>query len=156
MTIKNYTTQIKTEKTVMEIEQILVKFGAQGIYKEYQSSRLSGIMFFLVKNNEKIPFKIPLSLEKTRTIVTYAVRDGKLARKYLEEPLRSEQGERIGWRVIKDWIHSQLSLLEINFADALEILLPYAYNVVENKTMYQKFLESKDSLLALENKEARK
>ena len=36
-------------------------------------------------------------------------------------------------------------------AEAIEILLPYAYNVVEDKTMYQKFIEKKDEYLALED-----
>ena len=60
----------------------------------------------------------------------------------------------VAWRIIKDWIDSQLSLLEMNFADAVQIFLPYAYNPVENKTMYEKFLDNKEEYLALEvNKE---
>ena len=153
MAVRNYTTEISVEKTVMEIERILIKFGAGGIYKDYQGSKLSGIMFYLVKDNQKIPFKIPMSIEKTRTIIVKAVNEGKLPKKFLQEPLRSEQGERVAWRIIKDWIDSQLSLLEMEFADAVEILLPYAYNVVEQKTMYQKFIEKKEEYLALEKHE---
>jgi hypothetical protein len=152
MAVRNYSTGIAVEKTVMEIEQILVKFGAEGIYKDYKGSKIAGLMFFLRKNGQKIPFKIPMTIEKTRTIITKAVQEGKLPRKYLDEPLRSEQGERVAWRIIKDWIDSQLSLLEMQFADAIEIFLPYAYNMVEEKTMYQKFLENKEKYLALEDK----
>ena len=150
MAVRNYTTQINTEKTILEIEQILIKFGAVNIFKEYQGSKISGLMFFLFKNGQKIPFKIPMSIEKTRTVVKKAVDEGKLPRRYLIEPLRSEQGERVAWRIIKDWIDSQLSLLEMQFAEAIEIFLPYAYNVVENKTMYQKFIEKTGQYLALE------
>lgn len=153
MTVRNYTTQIAIEKTLMEIEQILVKFGAEGVLKQYKGQRIDGLMFFLIKDGQKIPFKIPMNIEKTRTIVVNAVKEGKLPRKYLEEPLRSAQGERIAWRIIKDWIDSQLSLLEMQFADPLEIFLPYAYNMVEDKTMYQKFLENKEKYLALEMKD---
>lgn len=156
MAVRNYTTQINVDKTIMEIEQILIKFGAQGIYKNYKGTKIDGILFYLLKEGQKIPFKIPMSIEKTRTIITKAVQEGKLPRKYLNEPLRSDQGERVAWRIIKDWVDSQLSLLEMQFADAVEILLPYAYNVVEDKTMYQKFMEKKDQYLALENKEMEK
>lgn len=152
MTVRNYTTQIVVEKTIMEIEQILLKFGAEGIYKEYKGNKISGLMFYLMKDNQKIPFKIPMSIEKTRTIITKAVQEGKLPRKFLNEPLRSEQGERVAWRIIKDWIDSQLSLLQMQFAEAIEILLPYAYNPVKEKTMYQLFSEHKDDYLALEEK----
>lgn len=152
MAVRNYTTQIQVEKTIMEIEGILIKFGALGIYKEYAGSKISSIVFFLIHKGDKIPFKIPMTIEKTRTIITKAVNEGKLPRRYLQEPLRTEQGERVAWRIIKDWIDSQLSLLEMQFADAIEILLPYAYNMVENKTMYQKFMDKKEDFIALEDK----
>lgn len=153
MVVRNYSTKILVEKTIMEIEQILIKFGAQGIYKNYNGNRLDGIMFYLIKDGQKIPFKIPMKIEKTRTIIIKAVKEGKLSKKYLDEPLRTEQGERVVWRIIKDWIDSQLSLLEIEYVEAIEILLPYAYNVIEQKTMYEKFIEKKEDFLALEHKE---
>lgn len=43
------------------------------------------------------------------------VKEGKLGQKFLVEPLRSDQGERVAWRIIKNWIESQLSLLEMQF-----------------------------------------
>lgn len=152
MTIRNYTTGIKVEKTIMEIELILVKFDAKGIYKEYEGSRISALMFFMIKDNQKIPFKIPVSIEKARTVVVKAVKEKKLPQRYLNESLRTEQGERIVWRIIKDWIDSQLSLMEINFADATEIFLPYVYDAVENKTLYQKFMDNKERFIAVEDK----
>ena len=153
MTIRNYTTQIPVDKTIMEIEQILIKFGAKGIYKEYNGSKISGLMFYLERDGQKIPFKIPTSIEKSRRVIMKAVEEKKLPKKFYDEPFRTEQGERVCWRIIKDWIDSQLSLLEINFADAVEILLPYAYNPIEDKTMYQKFMENKKEYLALEDKQ---
>lgn len=153
MTIRNYTTQISVDKTIMEIEQIILKFGAKGIYKEYTGSKITGLMFYLERDGQKIPFKIPFSIEKSRRVIMQAVEEKKLPKKYYDEPLRTEQGERVTWRIIKDWIDSQLSLLEINFADAVEILLPYAYNPIENKTMYQKFMENKKEYLALDDKQ---
>ena len=138
MAVRNYTTQIQVEKTITEIESIILKFGAKGIYKEYSGSKINGLMFYIEKDGQKIPFKIPMSIEKSRRVVENAVKEGKLPRKFMQEPLRSEQGERIAWRIIKDWIDSQLSLFEMQFADAIEILLPYAYN-----------LQSYDSFLTL-------
>ncbi len=153
MIVKNYTTSIKVEKTISEIESLLVRFGATGIYKEYKGTNVSGLIFNMDREGQTIPFKIPVNLEKCRTIIQKAVYSKKLPQRYLNEPLRTEQGERIVWRIIKDWIHSQLSLLEIEFAEATEIFLPYAYNPVENKTMYQKFLENKEQFLALSHNE---
>jgi len=150
--VRNYTTSIKPEKTIAEIEQILVKFGAEGIYKEYANGKVIGLMFYILNKGEKIPFKLPMVIEKCRSIINKALEEKKLPSRYYNEPLRSEQGERVAWRIIKDWIDSQLSLFQINFADAVEILFPYAYNAVEDKTMYQKFIENKEKYLALEEK----
>ena len=148
--IRNYTTQIAVEKTILEIEQLLIKFNAGGIYKEYEGQHIKSLMFYITKDGQKIPFKIPVTIEKTRTVVAKAVANKKLPLKYGSEPLRTEQGERIVWRIIKDWLDSQLSLYEINFADAIEIFLPYAYNAVQDKTMYEQFLEHKEKFIAIE------
>jgi len=151
--VRNFTTKINTDKTIMEIEQILLKFGAQGIYKEYVGSRISGLIFMLVRGGQKIPFKIPMSIEKSRTVVVKAVKDGRLPQRFMQEPLRTDQGERVAWRIIKDWIDSQLSLMEMELADPIEILLPYAYNMIDKKTMYQKFMEHKEDFIAIENQD---
>jgi len=60
----------------------------------------------------------------------------------------------VGWRIIKDWVHSQLSLFEMNYADAVEIFLPYAYDIKTNKTIYEKMLDNKLKVLALEHEES--
>ena len=137
----------------MEIESILAKFGAGGIYKEFDSEgRVNSLMFYLMHKGQKIPFKMPMKVEKARNIIKISVEERKLQRKFLDEPLRTEKAYMVGWRIIKDWIHSQLSLLEMEFAEPLQIFLPYAYNPVEDKTMYEKFEENKDKFLALEEK----
>lgn len=150
MRIKNYTTSVSSQKTIMIIEEILVEFGAEGIYKTYQGNKVSSIMFYIMKEGQKIPFKIPMRLSKCRKIINLLVDAKKLPKRYLNEPLRSEQGERVAWRVIKDWIESQLTLFEIEFADSIEILLPYAYDATQDKTVYEKFLEKKENFIALE------
>lgn len=152
MVVRNITTSIKSEKTLMEIEGILAKFGARGIYKEFDSEgNVNLLMFYIVHKGQKIPFKMPMNIEKARKIIKLAVDERKLQRKFLEEPLRTEKAYMVGWRIIKDWIHSQMSLLEMEFAEPLQIFLSYAYNPVEDKTMYEKFEENKDKFLALEN-----
>jgi len=149
--IKNYTTTISAEKTLMEIEKLLVDFGSKGIYKEYEGSNISSIMFYMVHDGKKIPFKIPLRLNNMRNLISKLVKNGKLPQRFNSEPLRTEQGLRVGLRIIKDWIHSQLSLLEAEFCEPLELLLPYAFNPVNDKTMYQQILEKKKDFLALED-----
>jgi len=153
MAVKNITSRIDPAKTIMEIEQILAKFGAKAILKEYDGESVTSMSFYiLAPNGEKIPFKLPMKLENARAVIESAVGEGKLPQRFLTEPYRTDQALRVGWRIVKDWIHSQLSLYEMNYADAVEIFLPYAYNSITEQTLYEKIVEEKFEGLALEAK----
>ena len=151
MAVKNITSTIKTEKTIMEIEMILQKFGAKAILKEFEGNRIKSVSFYIEHKGQKIPFKLPMNLEKARKVIVKAVEERKLPQKFYEEPFRTEKAEIVGWRIIKDWIHSNLSLMEVEFADPVEIFLPYAYNQVDGKTMYEIFMEKKENFIAIED-----
>ena len=148
MAIKNITSTIKPEKTIMEIEQILAKFGAKAILKEYDDGNVSSISFYILsEKGEKIPFRLPMNLEKARAVIIKAVDERKLTSKFKNEPYRTEKARIVGWRVIKDWIHSQLSLLEIEFANPIELFLPYLYNPQTGKTLFELFILNKGNFL---------
>lgn len=151
MAIKNITSMIKPEKTIMEIERILIDFGARGILKEYSGKRVDSLSFYIERDGQKIPFKMPMKIESARRMVEKAVNDRKLPNKFKNEPFRTEKAESVGWRVIKDWIHSQLSLIEIQFADPIELLLAYVYDSKTNKTFFEKI--QKNPQMLLDNKQ---
>lgn len=149
MAVKNITSTIKTEKTIMELEQLLIRFGAKGILKEYKGTQIDSIAFYLEQNNRKIPFKLPMNLERARRVIEKAVDEKKLPSKFKQEPYRTEKAQIVGWRIIKDWIHAQISILEIEFAEPIEILLPYAYDLNKKKTFFEKIKEDKKLLPVL-------
>jgi hypothetical protein len=127
----------------MEIELILAQFGAQAILKEYDSTHNPiAISFIMTFENKKMPFKLPLKIESARKVIEEAIKAKKLPKKFRQEPLRTEKALIVGWRIIKDWIHSQLSLLEMHYAEPIEIFLPYLYNPIEKKTFYEKLSEN--------------
>ena len=153
MIVKNITSAIKPEKTIMEIESLLAKFGAKAILKEYAGERVTAISFYIESpEGQRIPFKLPMKIEKTRAIIEQAVEARKLTRKFLDEPHRTDKAMIVGWRIIKDWIHAQISLAEIEYADPVEIFLPYAWNPITEKTFYEELEEKKFKNLALEEK----
>lgn len=152
--VKNITSNISPEKSIMEIEQILVTFGAKKILKEYKGSQTVAISFIIeLDDGKNIPFKLPMKIEKARAIIEKAVHEKKLPRKFLSEPYRSEKAQIVGWRVIKDWIHSQLSFFEIQYADPVEIFLPYVYNPETGQTFYEQIKEKQFDKLVIEHKE---
>jgi len=150
MALKNYTTSIAIEKTISEIEQILAKHGATHIFKMYDPhGKPRALAFKCNVQGNLVSFKLPMEEEKIQMVFKNAVNKGELPKRYWGDV---EQASRTGWRIIKDWVDSQMALLEIHVVKFEEIFLPYMYNESLDKTLFQVLEERKFNLSALEDK----
>jgi len=139
--IKNFTTSIKIEKTISEIELILTRHGATHIFKMYSNDGVPiALAFKCLIKNDLISFKLPMEEQKVLQVFKNGVHNGELPKRYWDD---LDQARRTGWRIIKDWISSQMALIEINIVKFEEIFLPYMYNENLGKTMFE-LLEEKD------------
>jgi len=139
MAILNYTTQIKAEKSIMEIQQVLVKHGASKIVIDYEGQNPKAVTFCLVMNNNLIAYSLPANYSG---VLKAMKKDLKIPRKYITE----EQAIRISWRIIKDWVQAQMALVQAELADVSEVFLPYA--ITKNgSTLYNEIM--KHELLAI-------
>jgi len=146
MALKNYTTSISPEKTIGEIEIILSKHGASHIFKMYDNGIPKAVAFKMIINGQDISFKLPMEEDKILQVFKNAVHNKGLSKRYWED---REQARRTGWRIIKDWVDSQMALLEINVVKFEEIFLPYMYDANTDETLFQK-LEKKGFNLMLD------
>lgn len=147
--IKNYTTKVPVNKTIMEIEYLLSKYGATDILKKYENGQVIAIMFRVQIKGQYFPYKLPLEEAKISEIFRKAVEKGEIPKKFIKD---KEQSRRTGFRIIKDWIDSQMSLVEINLVELEEVLLPYMYDEKQDKTVYELFKEKGfDKLLGYKN-----
>jgi hypothetical protein len=136
--LKNKTTGIAAEKTIQEIEMLLAKFGASAVIKEYlQDGRCFSLSF---KLKDKA-FKLPANSEGV-----YAAMFGGKRQNHRRDAManRDEQAYRTCWRIIKDWLHAQLSLIASGQAQPDQVLLPYMFN--GKQTLYEAY---KDGTLRL-------
>jgi len=144
--LKNYTTNIPADKSITEIEQMLAGFGANAIMKEYRGDGRTSSLAFRIG---EVGYKIPANTEKVFAAITAGKRIRNMRRNSWEE-----QSERVAWRVLKDWLHAQLSLIAIGQAEVEQVLLPYAYN--GRQTFYE-MIKEKGGILhltgSLENKQ---
>ena len=116
MNIKNYTTGISASRTMVEIEELLVGAGAEAIQKTYRGDgRVEALMFKLQGRG----YKLPANTEKVYEILKQHHREGQALK---------EQSERVAWRVLKDWLHAQLSLIAIGQAEVEQVMLPYMWD----------------------------
>lgn len=119
MPILNYTTQIKSEKTVGEIQAMLGNAGAQAVMVEYEDGDVSAISFRMVYQNQPVAFRLPVRKEQIYVLLQ---NDDNVPRR-----LKTfEQATRVAWRIVKDWVEAQLALVAAEQAEMVEVFLPYA------------------------------
>ncbi|WP_029503959.1 hypothetical protein [Lachnoclostridium phytofermentans] len=140
MAILNYTTQIDAFKTVSEIEYILMKHKAKSIMKEFQGDSIIGLSFLIDTGYSQVPIKLPVKVNECLTVLKKEKRNGS---KNVKDT--REQAERVAWRILKDWVESQMALLDIEMVKMEEIFMPYIVDQ-QGETLYQK-LEKKQFLL---------
>ncbi len=146
--LKNYTTTIPAEKSLAEIETMLGKAGARGIMKKLdEKGNVEALIFTVVTADGELPFKMPCDVARIQVTMTRQKSAGKL--KGISWPkLRDKtHATNVGWRIIKDWVAVQLSLIQIDLVDLEQIFLPYAYNWNTEKTFYDSIKEGGFKLL---------
>lgn len=133
--IKNYTTDVPAVRSISEIESILATFGAKAIMKEFFPDGKVQALSFRLEDNV---FKLPADADGVKKILFEGKRNP--GRKDLIKS-REDRAYRVAWRIIKDWIHAQLSLIASGQAHPQEIFLPYMFD--GKRTLYQKYVEDK-------------
>lgn len=110
----------------MEIEKMLIEAGATHVLKEYfGDGRISTLSFRI----GEMGYKLPANSERVYQRLKQDIYKNK-NKAWLEE-----QAERVAWRVLKDWLHTQLSLIYIGQAELEQVMLPYAYD--GEQTIYE-------------------
>lgn len=133
--IKNYTTEISVEKTIGEIEILLAKYGARKILKEYDDNQQITYLSFMVKHETSyIPIRLPSNPEKIIVILNEKAESREIPKKYLND---MGQARRIMWRVILDWIDSQMTMIEIGQRSLLEIFFADVCPIGSDETLYK-------------------
>lgn len=140
--IKNFSTTISIEKTISEIELMLSKYGATKIMKEYDvEGHPITLVFGIMTENGEMPVKLPVRTEKILDVFKMQVSNKKLPKKFWSGDWVKEQAGRVGWRIIKDWLDAQLTLIGVQMVKIEEIFLQYAYDSRSGQTLFQKMEE---------------
>jgi hypothetical protein len=148
--IKNYTTTISVEKTIGEIELLLTRYGAKKILKEYDDNQNITHLTFMVKHDTGlIPIRLPSNPEKIILILNEKVDERIIPKKYKND---IEQASRIMWRIILDWVDSQMTMIEIGQRTLLEIFFADICPVGSERTLSDKLTEELLPQYLIENK----
>jgi len=124
----------------------LVKHGAKNILKLYDQQKLTGIAFIISIDGRDIPFRLPARVDRVE----------QRLRKSIKRPRSgtmnkiSDQATRTAWRLLSDWVEVQISLIELDQAELIEVFLPYMYDPSKEQTFFEKI--KKDGFKLLENR----
>lgn len=148
--IKNFSTEIPVSRTIAEIEKMLTKYGATAIMKEYDGETPIMLIFAIVTKHGQMGVRLPIHPDKVLAVFKKQVSDGLLPRKYWNGDWANAQAHRVAWRIIKDWLDAQITLLNIEMVKLEEIFLPYIYSDKLKMTVYEMLEQKKFNFDLLE------
>ena len=134
MSLLNYSTTIKAQKTASEIIGILVKAGARQIMSDFDSDgNASGLSFSISTPSGLRGFTLPVNAKAVEKVMG---RDYKIPTRFKT----LEQSRNIAWRIMKDWVEAQVALIETEMVTFEQVMLPYMRSV-EGGTFYDEYLK---------------
>jgi hypothetical protein len=148
--IKNFSTEIPVSRTVAEIEKMLTKYGATHIMKEYNGEIPVMLVFAITTEHGKMGVRLPIHPDRVLSVFKLQVNNRLLPNKYWDGEWAIAQAHRVAWRIVKDWLDAQLTLLNIQMVKIEEIFLPYIYNDKLKMTVYEMLEKNKFNLEMLE------
>lgn len=122
--MKNYTSTVPVTRTISRIESALVRGGAKGIQKQYEDGVLVAIFFSVDTGGKLLNIRLPANVEAVIKVLKKPVkrpREGTLDRII-------EQADRTAWKLVQEWIEIQISMIEMEQADFLQVFLPYVWD----------------------------
>lgn len=138
MNIKNHTSSVPVEKSVMLIEHQLSCAGASTISKWYDENKdLAGISFQIMTNGVPVVFRLPSKWKECEKVFVRQISRPN------ETKLRNarQQAQRTAWKILFEWVQIQVSLIELQQAEVLEVFLPYAYDPAKDMTFFDRVKE---------------
>lgn len=115
MPLLNYTTKVDIYTTLGQIQGQLVKHGAKKILQDYDDDgRIASLSFMIDTPFGPRGIRLPANVDAVHKVM-------------IKQKVKCdrEQAERVAWRIVKDWIESQMAILESEMVQMEEIFLPY-------------------------------
>ena len=135
--ILNYTTSVPVSRTVAQVQAKLVEHGARAVMMEYDDrGRITALAFNVKMPNGDLQIRLPIDAAATLRVLQRQADNREIPVRYARE----EHAYRVAWRIIKDWVEAQMSLLETEMVRMEQIFLPYVITP-GGQTVYQVMVE---------------
>ncbi|GAI93916.1 unnamed protein product, partial [marine sediment metagenome] len=98
--------------------------------------RITALAFKVRMPNRDLPIRLPIDAAATLRVLQRQADNREIPARYAKE----EHAYRVAWRIIKDWVEAQMSLLQTEMVRMEQIFLPYVITP-GGKTVYQVMVE---------------
>jgi hypothetical protein len=120
------------------MEELLALAGADMILKEYEENSegdriVVGFTFTIKVNDVSMMFKLP---SDTAKFADAMLADIKRAHKGTRARI-VEQANRTAWRVLKDWMEIQLTMIRVHQVHPFKIFMGYLYDPRSKETLFE-------------------
>jgi len=136
MALKNYTTEVLINKTISEIHLMLADHGARKIMFDYFSDgKIQAVCFSIDTPSGERGIKLPANAERVLEVLRRQKENPRVRGNIIDT---AEQAERVAWRIVKDWLSSQLAILETEMVEIEQLFLPYMVTR-SGQTLYEAY-----------------
>jgi hypothetical protein len=125
---------VDTKKTISEIMGMLSTHGATNVAMDYADGVPVGMTFTVITGYGPRTFSLPI---RVNGVLKAMLADHSVPRSLCAE----KQASRVAWRIARDWLRSQLALIDAGLAALDEIMMPWMLNDSDT-TMYELFQAS--------------
>jgi hypothetical protein len=145
--LMNYTTEVAVDKTVGEITSILVRAGARSIQTDFNyDGHISGMSFVVKTNFGNRAFHVPVQSERVQKVLQREVEGMRThtSKAMLTSP---EHAERVAWRILKDWLEAQMTLVTLQLIGLDQAMLGFmVVRQGDNRTAYELYADEQLAL----------
>lgn len=131
MFLKNYTSSVAVSITIGRIESTLIRCGVKGITKEYDGKGgVIAIMFHLPGDRNDLAIRLPADEQKAQDAFWKDYCDShpdEWKRKKTRGTFK-DQAARTAWKLIQDWVEVQMSLIQMQQAEYIQVFMPYIWD----------------------------
>ncbi len=127
----NVGTEVPVLRSVGEIQSMLVQARAEAIMVEYDAGQPASIAFRLTKNETPLHFRLPCNW---RNVQAAMKKDLKISHRVKNDVA---QIQRVAWRILRESVRVQLTMIECGNAELEQVMLGYLVNPADNKTLYE-------------------
>lgn len=138
--IKNYTSSVPANQSMMRIEELLTGAGATEVNRTYDGFGGCDSMVFKIAVPgvaNPVWFKIPSKVDKCKDALwRNYLKTVKKPSEAMKETI-SAQAARTAWKLMHEWVEIQITLIELDQVEVMEAFMQYLYNPETQQTFFE-------------------